>query len=476
MVGEILQSLLRLSVQAIFVFDAELLIGDPVSDECGRLFGQDVRGLDSANLLFGTGPAADDFRQGLALVFAGKVSPAVVFDLLEKEIDYAGRRVRLDYAFIDDHCVLVTATDITRERRFQDISRRDLERRFAVLKAVSHRAYFAAFTADARRLFVALSREEDPTTACRDVEGLARELHTFKGNAGFFDFPDTVEAAQHLESHLEEIRVLGNGKKIKELSLVLKKDYFSELRKISDILGERWLHEADCISVPKSHYRKIEAWIRQQHPDDKGLAATLARYRREPFRELFLRFPEMASSLAERLGKKIHPLMIEGGDFPVIPERYQKLAAILVHLLLNALDHGIEPPNEREDSGKPATGSLRIKLERDAGRIKVAISDDGRGIDCIKVRQRASELGLDISRLDDSDASTMQVLFHQGYSTTSTISDISGRGIGLAAVKAEIDRIGASIQVHSRLGRGTTFEITIPESRKVADSKEQHES
>jgi signal transduction histidine kinase len=455
------EALLRLSVQGILLFAADLRVRDQVSAACAALFGTDIRGSEVAGLLFADPAQAEDFRQGIGLVFAGRADPEVVFDLLEKEIESRGRRLRLDYAWLDVGQVLVTVTDITRERRFQYISRRDLERRFAVLKAVSHRRYFAGFTRDAGRLFDVLSRHETGLPGPAELEALARETHTFKGNAGFFDFPDTVAAAHALEGHLEELRVLGGDNRIKAAAIGLKRAYFAELRKITDILGSRWLAEADSISIPKEAYRLVEAWVRRQHPDDRRLAATLRAFR-EPFRELFIRFPEMAQSMAARLGKRLHPLMVEGGDFLVIPERYQNLMAVLVHLLGNALDHGIETPARREAAGKSPAGSLRIQLERDSARIRIAISDDGQGIDTAAVRAKACELGLDDGCGDESEAALMQVLFHQGFTTAAAASQTSGRGIGLAAVRAELDRLGGTIQVHSRSGRGTTFEITVP--------------
>jgi two-component system chemotaxis sensor kinase CheA len=462
------QAILELSAQGIFTFDQDFRILPGISTECQRIFGRDITGENAAELLFGKGDTAQEFEQGIALVLTGNTLPEVVFDLLEPELERAGRRFRIDYRLLPGSRLLVMLTDITRERRFQEISKRDLERRFVVLKAVTHRRYFASLLTEAGQLFEDLSHFESAPPRRDELASLGRQVHTFKGNAAFFDFQATAAAAHGFESHLEEAAVFNHAPNVREHSLAVKKAYFPELRQVTDLLGERWLSEADGVSIPRRDFLTLEKWIRVHHPADLKLARAFQGYRREPFRELFIRFPEMAAGLAAKLGKRIHPLMIEGGDFHVIPDRYQRLMDVLVHLVRNALDHGVEPPAERERAGKQPAGSLRIKLARTPVHIDIAVSDDGRGIDPAAVAERARALGLAGAGGALPEAQAMQFLFHQGFSTATETTEISGRGIGLAAVKAEIDRMGGRIQIHSRPGRGSTFEITLPLGRKRA--------
>lgn len=466
MPGTFEKAIFELSGQGIFIFGADFKIEESCSAECERIFGSSIGGKDAASLLFPDSSAADEFRNGLTLIFEGGAKPDVVFDLLESELEISSRQIHLNYRLLDAQRILVVLTDITRERRFQDISRRDLERRFIVLKAVSHRRYFAAFTQEARELFENLSLHETTGQTAEELQELSRNIHTFKGNASFFDFSATSSIAHQFESHLEEARVFNAPARIKEFAIELKRAYFSELNHIADTLGQRWIGEANGVNIPKRDYLLLEAWIRKNHPQDSRLAKTLLSYRREPFRECFVRFPEIASGLAEKLGKRLHPLIIEGGDFLVIPDHYARLTDVMVHLIRNALDHGIETPAERSAAGKDSSGSLRLKLDQSAGQRSISLSDDGRGIDPAAIETKARSMGLLNKNQKTSEAEIMQFLFHQGFSTSDTVTDISGRGIGLSAVKAEIDRLGGSIQIHSRRGRGTTFEISLPTSRK----------
>lgn len=460
------QAVFELSVQGIFFFGPDFRVADRHSAECVRIFGGPIAGMDAPALLFKDKSAAADFRKGVELAFGGGARPDVVFDLLESEIELSGRRLHLDYRLLDGPRLMVSLTDLTRERRFQEISKRELERRFIVIKAVSHRRYFAAFTQEAAELFDTLSLFEGGSQSAEELQSIGRSVHTFKGNASFFDFAQTAAAAHEFESHLEETSAFGAAAKIKDHSLALKKAYFAELNHISDLLGQRWISEANGINIPKRDYLLLEAWVRKHYPKDLRLYHSLIKYRREPFRESFARLPELAAGLADKLGKRLHPMLVEGGDYLVIPDRYRQFADTMVHLIRNAVDHGVETPAEREAAGKDSYGTIRVQLEQDGGRNVVRVSDDGRGIDPAQVEQKAKRLGLLAPGHSFSEAQLMQFLFHHGFSTAAGLGEVSGRGVGLGAVKAEIDRIGGTIQIHSRLGRGTTFEISLPNGRK----------
>jgi len=188
----------------------------------------------------------------------------------------------------------------------------------------------------------------------------------------------------------------------------------------------------------------------------------LRRFRTVPFRDLFVRFPDLAASLAERLGKTIHPVLVEGGDFPVLPEKFTALTDVLGHLVRNLVDHGIEPSFQREAAGKDPAGMIQIKINREAGALFLVFSDDGRGVDLVKVESKARELGLLRPGDRPSDEQLLDFLFAPGFSTATEVTEVSGRGVGLDAVRQEVQRLGGTLTVNTRLGRGTSFDILIP--------------
>ena len=176
----------------------------------------------------------------------------------------------------------------------------------------------------------------------------------------------------------------------------------------------------------------------------------------EPVRPFLERLGKYARALAARLGKSEPRIEIADGGLLVDGKRAAALFASLVHLIRNAVDHGLETRTERAAAGKPeAVLSLRASVE--GGEAVIAIEDDGRGIDWERVRQRARARGLPATSMSDLIAA----LFSAEFSTRDEATTISGRGVGLAAVQAEVTRMSGRTLVESELGRGTLFRLCV---------------
>jgi two-component system chemotaxis sensor kinase CheA len=185
--------------------------------------------------------------------------------------------------------------------------------------------------------------------------------------------------------------------------------------------------------------------------------------RMQPIGRLFQRFPRIVRDLARQLGKDIE-LVQEGEDTDLDRSLVEALADPLVHLLRNAVDHGLEDSAERERVGKPRKGIVRLSASQRGERIVIAVSDDGRGMDPEVLRRKALEKGVidaaQAARLSEMEC--YELIFRPGFSTAATISDISGRGVGMDVVKTRVAELGGTLQVHSRLGHGSTLELTVP--------------
>jgi two-component system chemotaxis sensor kinase CheA len=157
-----------------------------------------------------------------------------------------------------------------------------------------------------------------------------------------------------------------------------------------------------------------------------------------------------------------------GGDAAVDRGVLDALSEPLTHLLRNAVDHGIEPPAERAAAGKPVAGQIRVRARVIDGGGEVVVEDDGRGVDLEEVRRRAAELGF-LPRHDAdqaADADLFEVLFRPGFSTRTHVSDVSGRGIGLDAVRTALARAGGTLSISSRPGQGTTVVARVPQANR----------
>ncbi|MDO1528373.1 chemotaxis protein CheA [Fulvimonas sp. R45] len=185
--------------------------------------------------------------------------------------------------------------------------------------------------------------------------------------------------------------------------------------------------------------------------------------RMQPVGRLFQRFPRIVRDLARQLGKDVE-LLQEGEDTDLDRGLVEALADPLVHLLRNAVDHGLEAPDERVRAGKPARGRVRLAACQRGERIVILVADDGRGMDPEVLRRKAVEKGVidaaQAARLDEAEC--LELIFRPGFSTAGAISDISGRGVGMDVVKTRVAELGGTLQVRSRPGHGSELELTVP--------------
>jgi chemotaxis protein histidine kinase CheA len=180
-----------------------------------------------------------------------------------------------------------------------------------------------------------------------------------------------------------------------------------------------------------------------------------------PLRRVVAAFPRLVREVAQANGKDV-ALEIEGDDVELDKQVLDGVADALKHLVINAVDHGCEPPAERVAAGKPATATVRVAARTAGGHVVVEVSEDGRGIDEDAVRAKAVERGLLPADSALSGSALLALLFTPEFSTAATVTETSGRGVGLDVVKTSVDELGGSIDIRSDAGRGTTFALTLP--------------
>lgn len=189
-----------------------------------------------------------------------------------------------------------------------------------------------------------------------------------------------------------------------------------------------------------------------------------------PLERIFNRLPRVVRDVANHDGKEVE-LTIEGGETELDRSMMDGLSDPLLHIIRNAVNHGIETPDIREAAGKPRKGTLRLSARRDKDNVIIDIEDDGAGIDPEKLRRKAVEKGL--MTVETAAAATkddlINLLFEPGFSTAETITDISGRGVGLDVVKKTIESLKGTIKVESRVGAGSKFELVLPPTMAIID-------
>lgn len=193
------------------------------------------------------------------------------------------------------------------------------------------------------------------------------------------------------------------------------------------------------------------------------LQTAVMKTRMQPIKKVFGRFPRVVRDLARNLKKEIN-LDLVGEETDLDKNLVEALADPLVHLVRNSVDHGIELPAERERKGKSRVGKVTLSAEQEGDHILLSITDDGGGMDPVKLREKAVEKGIldEDSAARLSDAEAFNLIFAPGFSTKTEISDVSGRGVGMDVVKTKITQLNGSIEIDSKLGEGTRIAIKVP--------------
>jgi two-component system chemotaxis sensor kinase CheA len=189
--------------------------------------------------------------------------------------------------------------------------------------------------------------------------------------------------------------------------------------------------------------------------------------RMTPVWQVFDRFPRLVRDLAHRLGKRVE-FVIEGKEIELDRALLDEIGEPLVHLLRNAVDHGLEAPEERERQGKSAVGRLVLSASREREAVAIRVADDGRGIDRARVLREAIARGwVEPETAALSDEMLVRVLARPGFSTALEVSDVSGRGVGIDVVFTKVRSLGGALEVKSTPGRGTTFTLRLPTSLAI---------
>jgi two-component system chemotaxis sensor kinase CheA len=210
-------------------------------------------------------------------------------------------------------------------------------------------------------------------------------------------------------------------------------------------------------SIRASDYDALLTAVEYQKPHDE-LRTLILSWTKEPLADRFARLGAAAQALAQRMEKGSLDVHVEASELRASPEQLGDLWASFSHLLRNAVDHGVETPAERQASGKSARPTLTFRAYSEGDEVVIEVGDDGRGIDWSAVARKAAKLGLPASTPTD----LKWALFADGLSTRDEATELSGRGVGLAAVRASVEALRGTLEVISTLGQGATFRFCLP--------------
>jgi cytochrome b561 len=460
--------------EGFLTVDASLTVGAQFSAACETILGEPPAGKSIVELLCAATPeAADGMRNTLESVFkdSSEFARDLKLELLAKEFERGGKFIRASYKFLPQTgklmLILTDASETTLLAREVERERKRLE---MIVLGFTEGEAFAGLVNDYRRFLDVELRE---LIARMDEDGarseFSRRLHTFKGLLAQFSFPLSPARIHEVETELAANATLAAASARELLGLDGLETVFEEdLASVSDLLGPGFDAPGGRMLVPQHHVRAMEQLARAALVAGAGVSSTpialllqtltsLGTFNVKSALGLHSRG---APALAMRLGKELEPIIVEGDDIPLSPELHGEFLRSLVHVFRNAVDHGIEAPEARRGAGKQSAGSIRCVV-RDCGDVfKIYVADDGGGIDRALLEGKLVAKGenkTDVERLTLSE-----LVFREGLSSREAAGHMSGRGVGLNAVQAEVDRLGGAIMVETELGLGTAFTFTLP--------------
>ena len=473
-VNQTLNAILNSLGQGFFTFNAAGDCGGVFTKACEDVLEGSPKGRKAWDVLaLPPGPAQAEFHQWSETLFKEYLPFDDLRPLGPSLFPHSrAKHIALDYYPIRRankiHEVVVVATDQTAE--FEAQAALEVERQFAgmIVKFTKNKEQFLSFLASAKQNLSVLDGIAQKPMHPSEINESFRVLHTLEGEAGAFSLKEMRHHARLVQAALEPAK----GTPLMEADVQLNyrralndmaANFVVFLETNQDLfrLPEQGVSRTAEVAVDSLHQFLVEL---EQSPNTNRLA--------QDFRHLFLRvaiedrikyFDGLCQTVAERLGKRLKPLIIEGGDTRVFPEPYQPIFSSMVHAFRNAVDHGLETPDEREWAGKDPAGQIKVMAKTLAGRLQITIQDDGRGIDPAIIRAKLPEKfpGRDFSSA--SDAEIVQAVCLPGFSSREAVGEFSGRGVGLDALNEEVMRIGGRLTVSSSIGQGTKIEMDLPE-------------
>lgn len=440
------QGVLDSTDQGLFTIDGDGRIGAAISAAAIRWFGTPAPGTTAWAWLAAADPR---FAAWLELGFAahreGFLPPELTLAQLPVRLQHGGRSHAVRWLASGEHGeLLAVVTDVTDavEAGRSERNQRDVVALLA--HSIRDRQGVLELLDEADAIVDALAEHRDP-------DDDARRIHTLKGNVGLFGLAGLAEQCHELEDRMAE-----HGGLLDEPDRRALVASWTELcTRVAPLIGRE---HTGTVVIPRDEIEIVVDAIRCRRAPAE-LEQMVRRWSYEPMSARFARIAEHARALAERLGKGAIEVHVADNGVALSAAAWGAFWSSFAHVVRNAIDHGLEPGDERSQAGKSALGGLWLAVELD-DELTITIRDDGRGIDWDGVRRHAIACGLPSATQADLE----QAIFAEGFTTKDVVTAISGRGVGMAAIADVTRRLGGRIVLRSESGRGTTFEFHFPAS------------
>lgn len=469
-----IENLLNNAGQGFLSFNKNMHIGIKYSNEAKHIFDQEIAGLNITHLLYEDAEKQTFLQTTLENILAeDEMKQEIFISLLQKEFIINGKFIEVEYKVLDQDNFMMILTNITDKKELANKIKKEQQLLKMVVEIVTTQEQFNNLKEEYDNFILTI----DEYKSLEKLSDLRKIIHTYKG---VFAQKEMLNIVENLHNFETEIDCSIKQKKLSSIILNINtktmKNWIEEdVVLLKKILGETFFTNQNTIIIDKKRITQLQNHINtvlkkykatlenQSYEDIKNIKNEIKALKYKTVYTLVHPYEKLVDQLATKLEKSIHPMKIEC-DTIYLPNKYNAFFHSLVHIFRNCVDHGIEDIETRYEKGKEEFGTISSSIKAINGFIDIQISDDGAGVDIEKIKQLAIDKKLykkkEINKFNESKI--LMILFEDSFSTTNTITDISGRGVGLSSIIDELDKLGGTIKVENNFGKGMKFKFLLP--------------
>jgi two-component system chemotaxis sensor kinase CheA len=390
-----------------------------------------------------------------------------ILSLLPNEIILNKRALKIKYKILNNKKVMMILTNISAQKKLERKAKKEHNTLKMIVTVVQDSEVFYDLKKDFE-YFVKNKNQyiNNNKTSIQNINTIYRTIHTYKGTFLQLGMNNSAKKLHLVESRLSEFLSDDTNISNNEILRFLNSIDFDQFMKndlddINQLLGDKFLQHDNFVSIDKQVIKNIEYQYRSllkknniNNIESNSLLDDICYISQISLKSLLNSYPRVTKQTAQKLEKMIYEFEIVGDDNILVSDKYKPFTKSLIHLFRNSVDHGIETPEQRAAQNKDETGSITCSFNLNDTHLQIIIADDGAGINVSKIREKLDD-SIDLNNLNDEDIYLF--IFKDNMSTKDEITDISGRGVGMSAVKAELEKLNGTVKIQSELNVGTSF-------------------
>ena len=467
-------TLLNNADQGFLSFGADLIIDKEYSKVCEKIFKKSIDGINLADLLYPKeSPKKELFIQTLQSLLKETKALKIktIISLLQHEFIINKKAIEVQYKIVESNKFMLILTDITAKKLLEKKINREKNILKMIVTIVSDREEFFELSDDFEELNISKKNlVKLDKTPLHNATEIYRIIHTFKGLFSQKEMNSVVVKLHKLESELSDAIASQENTNENLQALLDESDFSAWLKKdidvIKDILGDELFAKRGNLTIREETISQIEKKImdiannHEEVSEIKDVVDEIKNLKHKTIYSMFSSYPKLIDQLSERLDKSIYPLEIIVDKELKVSDEMKPFIKSLVHLFRNSVDHGIETMDERAEIDKDEIGTISCAIKQEENNLHIIIADDGAGLNIHKIKAKAISLGISIDNMSDNEIEYL--IFNDRFSTKDEVTQLSGRGVGMAVVKDEIEKLNGVIKINSQKNIGTTIEFVIP--------------